>query len=135
MIKENVIRILKSVTEESLFKYKAQIRGIFGSVARGDETAESDIDVLVDFTENADLFDFVGAKEIVNKLDGYFPGGTGRNLFGIERVEIAAARDGRRIADRLRTGAGTHVMAVERAEEAFYFLARRVEFAEHLAGE
>ena len=60
MTKENVIRILRSVTEESLLKYKAHIKGIFGSVARGDETAESDIDVLVEFTETADLFDFVG---------------------------------------------------------------------------
>jgi predicted nucleotidyltransferase len=60
MTKENVIQVLKSVTEESLLRYKAQIRGIFGSVARGDESDESDIDVLVDFTEKADLFDFVG---------------------------------------------------------------------------
>lgn len=60
MTKENVIRILRSVTEESLLKYKARIRGIFGSVARGDDTAESDIDVLVEFTEQADLFDYVG---------------------------------------------------------------------------
>ncbi|MDP2156833.1 MAG: nucleotidyltransferase family protein [Nitrospirota bacterium] len=60
MTKENVIQVLRSVTDESLLKYKAQIRGIFGSVARGDETENSDIDVLVDFTEKADLFDFVG---------------------------------------------------------------------------
>lgn len=60
MTKENVIQVLRSVTEESLLRYKAQIRGIFGSVARGDESDESDIDVLVDFTEKADLFDFVG---------------------------------------------------------------------------
>ncbi len=60
MTKENVIRILRSVTEESLLKYKARIRGIFGSVARGEDTAESDIDVLVEFTEQADLFDYVG---------------------------------------------------------------------------
>ena len=60
MTRENVIQVLRSVTEESLLKYKAQIRGIFGSVARGDESEDSDIDVLVDFTEKADLFDFVG---------------------------------------------------------------------------
>jgi predicted nucleotidyltransferase len=60
MTKENVLQVLKSVTEESLHTYKAQIRGIFGSVARGDESDTSDVDVLVDFTEKADLFDFVG---------------------------------------------------------------------------
>ena len=33
MTRENVIQVLRSVTDESLLKYKAQIRGIFGSVA------------------------------------------------------------------------------------------------------
>ncbi len=60
MTKENVLSVLSSVAEESLRKYKAQIKGIFGSVARGDESTESDIDVLVEFKENADLFDYVG---------------------------------------------------------------------------
>ncbi len=60
MTKDKVIQILRSVTDESLLRYKAQIQGIFGSVARGEETEDSDIDVLVDFKENADLFDFVG---------------------------------------------------------------------------
>ena len=60
MTKENIIEVLRSVTEESLLRYKARIRGIFGSVARGDEDERSDIDILVDFTETADLFDFVG---------------------------------------------------------------------------
>lgn len=60
MTREQVIEVLRSVTEESLLKYKAHIRGIFGSVARGDESDNSDIDVLVDFTEKADLFDFIG---------------------------------------------------------------------------
>lgn len=60
MTKENVLQVLRSVTDELLLKYKAQIRGIFGSVARGDENENSDIDVLVDFTDKADLFDFVG---------------------------------------------------------------------------
>lgn len=60
MTRENALQILRSVAEESLLKYRAQIRGIFGSVARGEETPGSDIDVLVEFEENADLFDFVG---------------------------------------------------------------------------
>ena len=37
MTKENVIEILKAVASDSLNKYKAQIKGIFGSVARGEE--------------------------------------------------------------------------------------------------
>ncbi|MCG6550723.1 MAG: nucleotidyltransferase family protein [Candidatus Magnetominusculus sp. LBB02] len=60
MKKEAVIQALRAAMEESLVKYKAYIRGIFGSVARGDACEDSDVDVLVDFTEKADLFDYVG---------------------------------------------------------------------------
>ena len=60
MTKESVIEVLRTSTEASLLRYKAQIRGIFGSYARGEESESSDIDVLVDFKEGADLFDFVG---------------------------------------------------------------------------
>ncbi len=60
MTKESILQVLRSVAEESLLRYKGQIRGIFGSIARGDEGEHSDIDVLVDFTDKADLFDFVG---------------------------------------------------------------------------
>ncbi len=59
-MQENTIEILKAVTEDSLSKYKARIKAIFGSVARGDESESSDIDILVDFQEGADLFDLVG---------------------------------------------------------------------------
>ncbi len=41
-------------------KYKADIVGIFGSVSRGEETEDSDVDVLVKFHERATLFDMVG---------------------------------------------------------------------------
>ncbi len=60
MTKENLIQALRLLTEESFFKYNAHIRGIFGSVARGDDSENSDIDILVDFTEKADIFDYVG---------------------------------------------------------------------------
>lgn len=57
---ENIIEILKAVTGDTLYQYKAQIKGIFGSFARGEESESSDIDILVDFKEGADLFDLVG---------------------------------------------------------------------------
>ncbi|KWT84951.1 nucleotidyltransferase family protein [Candidatus Magnetominusculus xianensis] len=70
MTKESVIQALRAVTKESFVKYNAHIRGIFGSVARGDARENSDIDILVDFTENADLFDYVGlALFLEEKLD------------------------------------------------------------------
>ncbi len=62
MTKESVIEVLTSVAEESLIRYNARILGIFGSVARGDDNDNSDIDVLVDFTEKADLFNWMGLE-------------------------------------------------------------------------
>ena len=51
-----------------MLKYKAQIKGIFGSFARGDESETSDIDVLVDFREGADLFDLVGLSLFLEEI-------------------------------------------------------------------
>ena len=46
-------------------KYKAEIKGIFGSYARGDFHADSDLDLLVDFDEGADLEDFVHLQQFL----------------------------------------------------------------------
>jgi predicted nucleotidyltransferase len=41
---------------------------LFGSVARGDETPDSDIDFLVDFTSGTSLFDLVGLIDDLRAL-------------------------------------------------------------------
>jgi len=51
------LRELKPVTAT---RFKAKEIGLFGSFARGEQTANSDIDLLVEFEEGADLFDLVG---------------------------------------------------------------------------
>lgn len=43
---------------------------VFGSVARGEEKPTSDIDLLVDFTEDADLFDVVALQRVLTELLG-----------------------------------------------------------------
>ena len=55
-IKE-VLRELKNVIEE---KYHAEVIGIFGSFARGEDGENSDIDLLVRFSDEATLLDLVG---------------------------------------------------------------------------
>ena len=60
MRKGAILEVLEEVKNEAREKYKAEIKGIFGSYARGDETQDSDLDLLVDFEETADLFDLVG---------------------------------------------------------------------------
>jgi predicted nucleotidyltransferase len=57
--KDEIIKILNEVKDEVKSKYKAEIKGIFGSYARGDENKTSDIDIIVDFEKGADLFDLV----------------------------------------------------------------------------
>jgi len=46
-----------------LFKqYKVKQASLFGSTARGEENAESDIDILVEMAENSRLFDFLALQ-------------------------------------------------------------------------
>jgi uncharacterized protein len=57
--KEETIKAIKTLQGE-LKKYKVRHIGLFGSVVRGEQNKTSDIDMLVDFADDADLFDFVG---------------------------------------------------------------------------
>ncbi len=54
-----IIKSIKALHSE-LKRYKVREIGVFGSAVRGEQKQSSDIDVLVDFDENADLFDLVG---------------------------------------------------------------------------
>ena len=60
MNKEEILALLAGVREEVKQKFKADIKGIFGSFVRREEKPGSDIDVLVDFDNNANLLDLVG---------------------------------------------------------------------------
>ena len=51
-------------------KYRAEIKGIFGSYARGDFHTDSDLDLLVDFDEGANLFDLVGLQQFLEEKLG-----------------------------------------------------------------
>lgn len=53
-IKRKILPILK--------KYGVTKAGIFGSVVRGEETRESDIDILVEINTRMSLLDFVGLQ-------------------------------------------------------------------------
>jgi predicted nucleotidyltransferase len=51
-------------------KYRAENVRLFGSVARGEAKADSDIDLLVHFAEGASLLDQVGLKQELEELLG-----------------------------------------------------------------
>lgn len=58
--KEEAIAILNEHKEHLREKYKVNEISLFGSLIRGEQAKSSDIDVLVDLGEGADLFDLIG---------------------------------------------------------------------------
>lgn len=44
--------------------------GVFGSVVRGEETAQSDVDILVEFSSPIGFFDFIRLEDFLSKLIG-----------------------------------------------------------------
>jgi hypothetical protein len=71
---QDLLAKLKELKPEVMARYKAKEIGLFGSFVRGEQSADSDIDVLVDFEEEADLFDLVGLalrleEELQRKVD------------------------------------------------------------------
>jgi predicted nucleotidyltransferase len=76
----NQIRLLILERKDEIKeKFKAEIIGIFGSYARGEEKEGSDIDFLVRFGEGATLFD-------LGKLGDYL-----EDLFGVP-VDVVSER-------------------------------------------
>lgn len=59
MTKNRILEILGDLKEEVSRNYKAEIKGIFGSYAREEQNQDSDIDILVEFHEDATLLDLV----------------------------------------------------------------------------
>ena len=62
---------------QTLRKAEAELRakgvihaGIFGSVARGDQRADSDVDIIIDFDPAARItvYDYVGIKDDISEL-------------------------------------------------------------------
>ena len=52
-------------------KYRAEVKGIFGSYARGDNHADSDLDLLEDFDEDAKLLDEIFLQQFLEGKLGY----------------------------------------------------------------
>jgi len=57
---QEVLDQLRTLLPELGARYHVREIGLFGSLARGDARDTSDIDLLVEFDEAADLFDLIG---------------------------------------------------------------------------
>lgn len=62
---EKIKRIVAEESEEIRRQYKAEIKAVFGSYARGDFHADSDLDLLVDLDAGADLLHIVGLQHFL----------------------------------------------------------------------
>ena len=60
--KDEIIKILDELKEDLKKKYKLRSIGVFGSVIRDEQKQTSDIDILAEFEDDADLFDLMGLE-------------------------------------------------------------------------
>ncbi|MBI2019670.1 nucleotidyltransferase family protein [Candidatus Daviesbacteria bacterium] len=64
---KDVIQKKMSILES---KYDVKSLGVFGSVSRGEEKKESDVDILVEFTVTPGFFKFIELEEFLGGLIG-----------------------------------------------------------------
>jgi predicted nucleotidyltransferase len=57
---EDVLATLRALKPDIAERYKVRSIGLFGSFVRGEQMTDSDIDLLAEFEEDADLFDLIG---------------------------------------------------------------------------
>ena len=71
---EDLLKKLRRLKPEMKSRYKAKEIGLFGSFVRQQQSESSDIDILVEFEEGADLLDLMGLtlrleEELQRKVD------------------------------------------------------------------
>ena len=65
---KEIKKVIDQQAEVLTKKYKVKSIGVFGSVARGDNTKKSDVDVLVEFSEPIGLFKFIGLENYLSDV-------------------------------------------------------------------
>jgi len=64
---DEILETLRQVKPELVKAFKVSEIGVFGSVIRGEQREESDIDILVDLEEEADLLDLIGLGQFLEE--------------------------------------------------------------------
>jgi predicted nucleotidyltransferase len=67
MLKE-IKKKLKNIQPDLQKKYGVSRIGVFGSFSRGDEIRNSDIDILVAFDKDIDIFEFISLKDFLSEI-------------------------------------------------------------------
>jgi len=81
--KDAVLLALKQVKPDIEAKYHIDSLALFGSVARGDDNASSDVDLLVEFSTTPDLLTFIELEERLKEV-------LGRNVDLVPRRKLRA---------------------------------------------
>jgi uncharacterized protein len=61
-------KFLRQHLPELSKRYNISYLGIFGSYVRGEQKEDSDLDILVEFSQKPDLFEFIGLKQDLSDL-------------------------------------------------------------------
>ena len=64
---EDILKKLRALKPTIVQRYKARKIELFGSYTRQEQDENSDIDILVDFEDDADLFDLIGLEQFLEE--------------------------------------------------------------------
>lgn len=67
---EYFMKILRQHLPELREKYSVNYLGVFGSYIRGEQTEDSDLDILVQFDKKPGLFKYIELEDYLSKLLG-----------------------------------------------------------------
>ncbi len=70
MKRNDVLRILQKERQELIDRYNISTLSVFGSVARDDARQDSDVDILVEFSQPIGLFQFIELQQRLESLLG-----------------------------------------------------------------
>jgi len=70
MKREDIIRILKEQQKTLTERYNVERLSLFGSVARGEARDDSDVDLLVEFSQPVGLFQFIELQQWLQSFLG-----------------------------------------------------------------
>jgi len=65
--KQKILEKLRALKPEIKEGYKVRSIALFGSWVRGEQSETSDIDLLVEFEDQADLIDWMGLEEFLEE--------------------------------------------------------------------
>ncbi len=70
MLNINTIKLAIERNQEKLAPYRIKTLGIFGSYARGSSRKNSDIDILVEFSQTPTMFKFMQLERTLSQILG-----------------------------------------------------------------